>query len=190
MSADRAAQVTGGVCQNVRLALDQKRKSGSNTLTVTPILVSRSDSTLRGHYPIEPNVIAEELGPFDAHFLVPAFFEGGRITRDSTHYLLVDGKLIPCHKTEFARDSVFGYSTAYLPDYVEEKTQGAIPADQVERFLLDDVRGDCSERLAHLTNNVCCFVDCEQQSNLDHFCAQLKAVVATKGRRFLFRSGA
>jgi hypothetical protein len=38
----------------------------------------------------------------------------------------------------------------HLPDYVEEKTQGAIPADQVERFLLSDVRGDCSERLAHL----------------------------------------
>jgi uncharacterized protein YgbK (DUF1537 family) len=153
-------------------------------------LVSRSDSTLWGHYPIEPNVIAEELGPFDAHFLVPAFFEGGRITRDSTHYLLVDdGKhVIPCHETEFARDSI--YSTAYLPDYVEEKTQGAIPADQVERFLLSDVRGDCSERLEHLTNNVCCVVDCEQQSDLDRFCAQLKAVVATKGRRFLFRSGA
>jgi uncharacterized protein YgbK (DUF1537 family) len=179
MSADRAAQVTGGVCQNVRLVLDQIRQSYNNTLTVTPILVSRSDSTLWGHYPIEPNVIAEELGPFDAHFLVPAFFEGGRITRDSTHY-----------ETEFARDSIFGYSTAYLPDYVEQKTQGAIPADQVERFLLSDVRGDCSERLEHLTNNVCCVVDCEQQSDLDRFCAQLKAVVATKGRRFLFRSGA
>ncbi len=42
---------------------------------------------LRGHYPVETDVIAEELGPFDAHFLVPAFFEGGRVTRGSVHYL-------------------------------------------------------------------------------------------------------
>ena len=49
------------------------------------IIVSRSDFTLRGHYPIETDAIAEELGPFDAHFLIPAFFEGGRITRHSVH---------------------------------------------------------------------------------------------------------
>ena len=101
-----------------------------------PILVSRSDSTLRGHYPVETDVIAEELGPFDAHFLVPAFFEGGRITRESVHYLLVNGIETPVHETEFARDSVFGYRHSYLPDYVEEKTTGSIKAEKVERFLL------------------------------------------------------
>ena len=226
MSADRAAKITQEVCQNVKVVLQQNGSAGSTTTTTTPniamigtpsqssspqpppviLWVSRSDSTLRGHYPIETNVIANELGPFDAHFLVPAFFEGGRITRDSTHYLVVqevedvevDGtitqmktrRMIPCHETEFAKDSVFGYSTAFLPDYVEEKTKGVIPADQVQRFLLHDVRGDCSERLANLSNNVCCVVDCEQQSDLDHFCSQLKEVAATKGRRFLFRSGA
>ena len=94
---------------------------------VQPVIVSRSDSTLRGHYPVETDVMAEELGPFDAHFLVPAFFEGGRITRDGMHYLLVDGRPVPVHETEFARDSVFGFSTGFLPDYVEEKTAGRIP---------------------------------------------------------------
>ena len=89
---------------------------------INPIVVSRSDSTLRGHYPVETDIIAEELGPFDAHFMVPAFFEAGRFTRDSVHYLVVDGKPVPVHETEFARDSVFGFSTAFLPDYVEEKT--------------------------------------------------------------------
>ena len=39
--------------------------------------------------------MAEELGPFDAHFLTPAFFEGGRITRDTVHYLMVDGQPVP-----------------------------------------------------------------------------------------------
>ena len=97
---------------------------------------------MRGHYPVETDIIAEELGPFDAHFIVPAFFEGGRITIDSIHYLIVDGKTVPVHETEFARDSVFGYSHSYLPDYVEEKTGGRIKASQVERFDLQDVRGD------------------------------------------------
>ena len=117
---------------------------------VNPVMVSRSDSTLRGHYPVETDVIAEQLGPFDAHFLVPAFFEGERITRDSVHYLMVNGAPVPVHETEFARDSVFGYSHSYLPDYVEEKTGGRIRADQVQRFLLDDVRGDSLTRLMAL----------------------------------------
>ena len=43
-------------------------------------LVSRGDSTLRGHFPLEVEVIAAELGPFAATLLIPAFFEGGRTT--------------------------------------------------------------------------------------------------------------
>lgn len=186
MSAPRAAELTRQVCRNLRRALASLPPKDA----VNPILVSRSDSTLRGHYPVETNVMAEELGPFDAHFLVPAFFEGGRVTRASTHYLVVDGKDVPCHETEFARDSVFGYSTAYLPDYVEEKTQGAIRAGQVERFVLEDVRGDCADRLLGLTDNVCCVVDAERQSDLDHFSAQLRLSAANHNRKFLFRSAA
>lgn len=186
MDAQRAAKVTREVCHNLKLALDELKQTGN---AFNPILVSRSDSTLRGHYPVETDVIAEELGPFDAHFLVPAFFEGGRITRNSTHYLVVDDKEVPVHETEFARDSVFGFSTAYLPDYVEEKTGGRIKAGEVERFLLDDVRGDSLARLLELHGNVCCVVDCETQADLDHFAEQLKQA-AEHGKRFLFRSGA
>ncbi len=156
---------------------------------INPIVVSRSDSTLRGHYPVETDIIAEELGPFDAHFMVPAFFEAGRFTRDSIHYLMVDGEAVAVDQTEFARDSVFGFSTAYLPAYVEEKTGGRIQAAQVQRFLLDDVRGDCGQRLRELTDNVCCVVDCETQADLNHFADQLQAV-AQQGKRFLFRSAA
>ena len=102
MSAGKAAAVTREVCLNLRQALAELKGAGH---AINPLLVSRSDSTLRGHYPVETDVIADELGPFDAHFLVPAFFEGGRITRDSVHYLLVAGKPVPVHETEFARDS-------------------------------------------------------------------------------------
>lgn len=189
MSASKAATVTRDVCHNLKLALAELKQGLS--VDINPILVSRSDSTLRGHYPIETNVIAEELGPFHAHFLVPAFFEGGRITRNSTHYLkLADGQEVPCHETEFARDSVFGYSTAYLPDYVSEKTKGEISSNQVVRFSLEDVRGDCTEKILQLRDNSCCVVDCVEQADLDNFSAQLKQVVERYERRFLFRSGA
>ncbi|MEW6133213.1 MAG: four-carbon acid sugar kinase family protein [Pseudomonadota bacterium] len=186
MDAEKAAEVTREICINLRAAIGRLAAQGR---AIQPILVSRSDSTLRGHYPVETDVIADTLGPFDAHFLVPAFFEGGRVTRGSVHYLLVDGKPVPVHETEFARDSVFGYRHSFLPDYVEEKTAGRIKAGEVERFLLSDVRGDCLPRLLALKDNVCCVVDAETREDLDHFAAQLKAA-ATQGKRFLFRSGA
>lgn len=186
MDAAKAAAVTREICANLRTALDRFAAQGR---AIQPILVSRSDSTLRGHYPVETDVISETLGPFDAHFLVPAFFEGGRVTRDSVHYLMVDGKAVPVHDTEFAKDSVFGYRHSFLPDYVEEKTAGRIQASNVERFVLADVRGDALPRLLALQNNVCCVVDAETQADLNHFAAQLKAA-ASQGKRFLFRSGA
>ena len=186
MSATKAAELTRIVCRNLHLALDELAAEGTS---INPLLVSRSDSTLRGHYPVETDIIAEELGPFDAHFMVPAFFEGGRKTINSTHYLTVDGQDIPVHETEFANDSVFGYSHSYLPDYVEEKTAGRIKATEVERFILDDVRGDSLSRLLALQENVCCVVDGETQDDLNHFCRQLMQA-AQQGKRFLFRSAA
>ena len=186
MSAAQAAEVTREVCVNLAQALDELAGAGR---AINPLIVSRSDSTLRGHYPVETDVIAGQLGPFDAHFLVPAFFEGGRVTRDSVHYLMVDGEPVPVHETEFARDSVFGYRHSYLPDYVEEKTAGRVAAGEVERFLLADVRGNISDRLMALSGNRCCVVDAECQDDLDHFCKQLLQCAA-RGKRYLFRSGA
>lgn len=186
MDARRAAGVTREVCVNLRHALARLEGQGRK---IRPVVVSRSDSTLRGHYPVETDVIAEELGPFDAHFLVPAFFEGGRITREGTHYLMVDGEPVPVDQTEFARDSVFGFGTAFLPAYVEEKTSGRVPAAAVERFGLEDVRGELTVRLQGLEGNICCVVDAEQPSDLAGFANQvLKA--AEQGKRFLFRSAA
>lgn len=179
---ESAASVTKEVCHNLKLALKAEEVNDF-------LIVSRSDSTLRGHYPIETDVIAAELGPFDAHFLVPAFFEGGRITRDSIHYLIIDGVPTPVHETEFARDSVFGYHYSYLPKYVEEKTQGRINAEAVERFLLADIRAGSLERLMKLSGNQCAVVDGETQADLNRF-AQDVLSAASLGKRFLFRSAA
>ncbi len=179
---DRAAEITREVCQNLRAVLAEEGVENF-------LIVSRSDSTLRGHYPIETDVIAAELGNFDAHFLVPAFLEGGRFTENSTHYLIVDGVPTPTHLTEFARDSVFGYTTSYLPDYVAEKTKGRILAQQVERFLLKDIRSGLTERLRQLSHNTCVVVDAKEQTDLDRFARDLLAV-SSEGKRFLCRSAA
>ncbi|AFZ26651.1 hypothetical protein Cylst_4578 [Cylindrospermum stagnale PCC 7417] len=182
LTPETAASVTTEVCQNLKLAIAAE---GIDDFLV----VSRSDSTLRGHYPIETDAIANELGPFDAHFLVPAFFEGGRVTRDSIHYLIIDGVTTPVHETEFARDSVFSYHHSYLPKYVEEKTQGRINADTVERFLLADIRAGSLERLLQLSGNQCAVVDGETQVDLNRFAVDL-LTAASQGKRFLFRSAA
>ncbi|ESA37211.1 type iii effector hrp-dependent outer protein [Leptolyngbya sp. Heron Island J] len=182
LTAADAERTTREVCHNLKQAL-------SETNTQEYLVVSRSDSTLRGHYPLETDVIAAELGPFDAHFMVPAFFEAGRITIDSTHYIETDGVRTPVHETEFAKDSVFGYSYSYLPDYVAEKTAGKIVADQVERFTLDVLRQDTADRLMALKNNVCVAVDAHYQKDLDHFSQELLEAAA-QGKKFLFRSAA
>lgn len=182
LTSEKAAAVTREACQNLKQALTLENIQDF-------LVVSRSDSTLRGHYPIETDVIASELGAFDAHFLTPAFFEGGRTTRDSIHYLQVNGVDTPVHETEFARDSVFGYRYSYLPKYVEEKTQGRIQADQVERFLLPEIRQGVLERLLHLHDNRCCVVDAETQADLNRFAADV-LTATTQGKRFLFRSAA
>ena len=182
MDAERAAVVTREVCINLKTALADY---------AGPVLfVSRSDSTLRGHYPVETDVMDTVLGPFDATLLTPGFFEGGRITRDSTHYLMVDGKPVPTHETEFARDSVFGYTTAFLPDYVEEKTDGRVAAGSVQRLTLADLRGGRADAwLSELHSNAVGVVDGESPDDYRVFAdAALKA--AASGKRLLFRSAA
>jgi uncharacterized protein YgbK (DUF1537 family) len=182
MTPEKALATTQEVCQNLKQAIEAE---GIQDFLV----VSRSDSTLRGHYPVETDAIAAVLGSFDAHFLTPAFFEGGRLTRDSIHYLVINGVPTPVHETEFARDSVFGYQHSYLPDYVEEKTQGRITAEQVERFLLADIRAGVLPRLMQLHGNQCGVVDAETQADLNQFAADV-LVASSQGKRFLFRSAA
>ena len=94
------------------------------------ILVSRSDSCLRGHFPLETDVmrkVLEENGihPAAKTVFCPAFIEAGRVTIDGVHYMRDGGRLIPVSETEFARDNVFAYHTSVLRDYIREK--GADP---------------------------------------------------------------
>ena len=186
LTAPEAARVTREISVAVRGALARAAGRGNAPAS---LVVSRSDSTLRGHFPLETDVIQEILGPFDALFLVPAFFEGGRITRYGTHYLRQDGELVPVHRTEFARDSVFAFHHSYLPDYVEEKTGGRIGASEVQVLSRADLRADLPARLQGLGGQACVVVDAEVPEDLAIFARAVREATAA-GKRFLFRSAA
>jgi uncharacterized protein YgbK (DUF1537 family) len=111
--------------------------------------VSRSDSTLRGHYPLEPDVIAATVADVsgektDGVVLVPAFPDAGRVTIGGVHYMRgtgdAAGSLTPVSDTEFAKDATFGFTTSVMADYVEEKSQGRFPADSVIVLDLNIIR--------------------------------------------------
>ncbi|MFL5679969.1 MAG: four-carbon acid sugar kinase family protein [Chloroflexota bacterium] len=82
-------------------------------------VISRSDSTLRGHFPVEVDALAGALGRPDARILLmPYFGEGGRVTVNDIHYLVRDGVPVPVADTEFARDRSFGYEESNLREWV------------------------------------------------------------------------
>ena len=105
------------------------------------IVISRSDSTLRGHFPHEVEAIANTLQRSQAVWiLIPAFIEGGRFTIDDVHYIVEQGELVPVSDTPFAKDNVFGYSHSNLKDWVEEKSGGKFKASETISCSLDDFR--------------------------------------------------
>ena len=107
-------------------------------------VVSRSDSTLRGHVIAEPLAIADELAAHDvevdAILLVPAMLEAGRFTEGDVHYAVVDGEPRRVEDTDFARDATFGFSHSDLREFLEERSGGAIRAADVLSIGLDDIR--------------------------------------------------
>ncbi len=181
MTAEDAAAVTREICENLKMVLDDRAEPY--------MIVSRSDSTLRGHFPLETDVIEEVFGRFDAMFLVPAFFEGGRITRDGVHYILTKDKMIRTDQTEFAHDSVFGYTTSYLPDYVEEKTGGRVATSDVHRMPICRTAQEYVERIRAIPANRWVAVDAEDYDGLRLF-ADAVRLLSADGRRYLFRSAA
>ena len=91
-----------------------------------PFVISRSDSTLRGHYPGEVEALAQALGePYHATLLIPFFLEGGRYTLHDVHYLQDGDTLTPVGESEFAKDTTFGFASSDLRAWVAEKTGGA-----------------------------------------------------------------
>ncbi len=177
------------ICRAIKPQLEQAQAAGELDRW---LIVSRGDSTLRGHFPLEVEAIAAELGPFDATLLAPAFLPGGRTTAGGVHYLHGE----PVHTTAFARDRLFGFSSSALPAWVEEKSTGRIPAAAVERLDLSDLEGPeeaLQARLARLSDGQVVAVDAERPEQLERLGRAVWAVsdpAAPAPRRLLFQSAA
>jgi uncharacterized protein YgbK (DUF1537 family) len=160
---------------------------------VRALIASRSDSTLRGHYPAEVDAFIEGHGrPVDGVIICPAFFEGGRCTAGDVHYVLQGTTLTPAAETEFARDPVFGYSSSNLREWVAEKVDG-MRADAVPSVSLDDIRRGGAERVAALlaeaAGGIPIIVNALAYEDLDEFVLGL-AAAEDRGKRFLYRCAA
>ena len=161
------------------------------------MLISRSDSTLRGHYPLETVTLArtlEESGErIDGEVLMPFFKEGGRFTIGDVHYVQEGAELTPAGDTEFARDKTFGYTASNMKEYIEEKTQGTFRAADVVSISLDDLRAvhvdAITEQLMAVTDFRKVIVNAVDYVDVKVFAiAMMRAMKA--GKNFLFRTAA
>lgn len=161
------------------------------------LIISRGDSTLRGHYPLETALLAEELAKdgtvVDGEVLCPYFKEGGRFTIGNVHYVRYGDELVPAGETEFAGDKTFGYTSSDLREYIQEKTAGQYPANGVTCISLDDLRAMDFDKIERQLLAVSGFgkivVNAADDCDLKVFCVALYRAMA-KGKRFLFRTAA
>ncbi len=105
------------------------------------IFISRSDSTLRGHFPLEPDAIAAAIRDSGQRvmpplFFVPALFEAGRVTRNDIQYLREGDSWIPVAETEFARDPFFPYASRDLRGYIAEKSGNRVKPGRIGSVTL------------------------------------------------------
>ena len=158
------------------------------------VVVSRSDSTLRGHYPGETDALAAALeADVDATLLIPFFLEGGRYTIGDVHYVAEGDQLVPAAETPFARDAAFGYQNSNLRAWVQEKTAGRTAAETVAAITLDDIRrggpAAVAQKLENLTHGAVCIVNAAAMRDIQVFVMGLLAAEA-QGKKFLYRTAA
>lgn len=147
MTPDRAEETVRKIGAALKNALAKEKKP-----PLPVMLISRSDSTLRSHFPRELEILEEELGiDPDYRLFVPAFFEGNRVTLDDNHYIRDGLTMVPCAQTEFARDSAFPYGSSYLPRYISDKYAALEkPAPPVASLSLKDIRRHSEGQLARI----------------------------------------
>lgn len=104
-------------------------------------VINRGDSTLRGHFPLETEVLARALElPHAVRLLIPCFEAGGRCTIGDVHWVAEGEHLVPVGATPFARDATFGFRASNLREWIAEKTGGRVPAPAVASLSLEELR--------------------------------------------------
>lgn len=162
------------------------------------IVISRGDSTLRGHYPLETEVLKSTIEAssdihYDGEVILPFFKEGGRFTVDNIHYVQYEESLVPAGETEFAKDRTFGYTKSHLGEWVEEKTEGRFKSVNATYISLNSLRAldidGITEQLLQVSDFNKVVVNAVDYVDVEIFVVALvKAMKA--GKQFLFRSAA
>ncbi len=156
-------------------------------------IISRSDSTLRGHFFGEVKTLMDFLGPYDGIIIIPYFGEGKRITIFDYHFLIRNDKLIEVNKTEFSLDPIFGYKNAHLPSWIEEKSKSFWKKEDVLSISIEDIRLGGPERvkeiLLKVKNGRPIIVNSLCDEDLEVFVLGLLES-EKKGKRFLYRTAA
>ena len=179
------------------------REIGCNTAIASKetgvryLFMSRSDSTLRGHYPLEPELLKEALEEegmrVDGEIMSPCFFEGGRFTIGNVHYVKYGDTLVPAADTEFAKDKSFGYTKSAIPEYVEEKTEGRYKAKDVICISLEELRAmdvdGITEKLVKVEGFNKIVLNAIDYCDIKIFAIALYRAIA-QGKTFMFRTAA
>ncbi|MEF9945536.1 MAG: four-carbon acid sugar kinase family protein [Lachnospiraceae bacterium] len=162
------------------------------------LLVSRSDSTLRGHYPLETETLKsvmeeQENKVIDGEILCPFFKEGQRFTLNDIHYVRYGTELIPAGETEFAKDKTFGYTSSDLKAYIEEKTQGRYQKEKVVSISLEELRNvnldGITQKLMEVKHFNKVVVNAVDDVDVKVFCIALYRAMSM-GKTYLFRTAA
>lgn len=162
------------------------------------LIISRSDSTLRGHYPLETQILRETLEretgrEVAGEIILPFFAEGGRYTIDNVHYVASGEDLIPAGQTEFAADRTFGYKSSNLCEWIQEKTGGAYRQEDVTCVSLSELRALDLDAVRRKLLSVSGFgkviVNAVEYADVEVFVTALVSVL-NQGKEFLFRSAA
>lgn len=189
LTNSRALDESQTIALHRELLGNLKKAAGGRPFTI----VSRSDSTLRGHYEAETKVIEDVLGPFALKVVAPYFHAGGRFTLDDIHYVQSEDQLVPAHQTPFAADKVFGFNTSHLPSWIEEKTNGKTQAQNVISIGLDTIRSGGPDGVFDILTNApagaACVVNACTPKDIEVFAAAALRFEQS-GRAILYRSAA
>lgn len=188
-SAQKTAAVHAEIAHSVAEAARRTHKGF--------VLVSRGDSTLRGHWPLETQTLADvfaaEGEPADGEIIAPFFCEGGRYTAGNVHYVADGDTLVPAGETEFARDATFGYGSSDLCGWIEEKSHGRVHSSEVCAVGLDELRArdvqGIEKRLLEVHDFGKVIVNALDECDIQVFCTALLGALA-RGRRFVLRTAA
>jgi uncharacterized protein YgbK (DUF1537 family) len=170
----------------------------SKKLGIPYLIISRGDSTLRGHYPLETDVLrrtleAESGERVDGEVILPFFKEGGRLTLENTHFVQQENDLVPAGETEFAKDRTFGYKSSHLGEWVEEKTNGVFPKEGVTYISLESIRSldvdGIVDQLLQVKDFGKVVVNAVEESDVRVFATALILAIG-EGKRFIFRTAA